>query len=541
MAYQVLARKWRPRQFKQIVGQPHIVQALTNSLQSQYLHHAYLFTGTRGVGKTTLARLLAKCLNCNEGITALPCDQCSNCQEMDSGRFIDLYEVDAASRTKVDDTRELLENVPYAPHKGRFKIYLIDEVHMLSQHSFNALLKTLEEPPAHVKFLLATTDPQKLPATILSRCLQFHLLTVPVPQINQHLQNILQQEKIPFDDSATLLISQTADGSIRDALSLLDQSIAYGNGEVLTEDIKKMLGTIDHDLLISLLIAIKQLNANHLFEIINQLNTLGTDFARALDNLLELLHQIAVHQWVSTPHLPVLPEINELALQFTAEEIQLNYQIALLGQRDLAFAPTPRIGFEMTLLRMLAFTPTSPQLTTSASTSWKDFERSTQDHNPQVCTTAPPLAISQQAFAATPKTPVKATPSFLNLDSTQAWHELLPSLNLGGAALLLAQHCQFNQINDNQIELSLNNKHRPFLQDKHKERIKMALQQYFQKEITIHIHCVKEEIETSALIKERNQDQRRQSAIQTLENDVFIQRVKQQFNAKLLKETLIYS
>lgn len=356
MSYQVLARKWRPKNFQEIVGQEHVLRMLTNALDNQRLHHAYLFTGTRGVGKTTLARILAKCLNCEQGISGSPCGQCNICEAVDSGRFLDLIEIDAASRTKVEDTREILDNVQYAPSQGRYKIYLIDEVHMLSGHSFNALLKTLEEPPAHVKFLLATTDPKRLPITILSRCLQFNLKRIPVEQIEQQLQQICEKENITFEASALGLLAHSADGSIRDALSLLDQAIAFCRSHITSKQTREMLGSIEHDALYRLLEALAKKEGLALLTEIRQLTEHTPDFNQVLEDLLSLLHQLSLAQLIgeASDHTE---SIKSLANHFSAEEIQLYYQIALIGRRDLPFAPTPAQGFEMTMLRMFAFTP----------------------------------------------------------------------------------------------------------------------------------------------------------------------------------------
>lgn len=365
MDYQVLARKWRPKGFADMVGQQHVVQALSNALKQNRLHHAYLFTGTRGVGKTTVARVIAKCLNCETGITHQPCEQCSACTEINSGRFIDLIEVDAASRTKVEDTRELLDNVQYAPTKGRFKVYLIDEVHMLSGHSFNALLKTLEEPPPHVKFLLATTDPQKLPMTVLSRCLQFHLKNLTIEQIAGQLAHILEQEQLTFAAPALQHLARAADGSMRDALSLLDQAIAQGDGVVSLETVRAMLGTIAPTHLYGIIEALIRGDAQGLYQQTQALCEHGVDFAQVLQELLGLLHQMALLQALPNTHSSLFADNEtprELAQQLTAEQLQLYYQIAILGRRDLPLAPTPRSGFEMTLLRMLAFYPEKPSL-----------------------------------------------------------------------------------------------------------------------------------------------------------------------------------
>ncbi|PYB80697.1 DNA polymerase III subunit gamma/tau [Pseudomonas koreensis] len=360
MSYQVLARKWRPRSFREMVGQTHVLKALINALDSQRLHHAYLFTGTRGVGKTTIARIIAKCLNCETGITSSPCGECSVCREIDEGRFVDLIEIDAASRTKVEDTRELLDNVQYAPSRGRFKVYLIDEVHMLSSHSFNALLKTLEEPPPYVKFILATTDPQKLPATILSRCLQFSLKNMTPERVVEHLTHVLTAENVPFEDDALWLLGRAADGSMRDAMSLTDQAIAFGEGKVLATDVRAMLGTLDHGQVYDVLHALIEGDAKALLEAVRHLAEQGPDWNGVLSEILNVLHRVAIAQ--------VLPEgvdnghgdrdrVLALAQALRAEDVQFYYQMGLIGRRDLPLAPDPRGGFEMVLLRMLAFRP----------------------------------------------------------------------------------------------------------------------------------------------------------------------------------------
>ncbi|MCG4455673.1 DNA polymerase III subunit gamma/tau [Pseudomonas sp. MMS21-TM103] len=360
MSYQVLARKWRPRSFREMVGQAHVLKALINALDSQRLHHAYLFTGTRGVGKTTIARIIAKCLNCESGISSTPCGVCSICKEIDEGRFVDLIEVDAASRTKVEDTRELLDNVQYSPSRGRFKVYLIDEVHMLSSHSFNALLKTLEEPPPHVKFLLATTDPQKLPMTILSRCLQFSLKNMPPERVVEHLTHVLGAENIPFEEDALWLLGRAADGSMRDAMSLTDQAIAFGEGKVLAADVRAMLGTLDHGQVYGVLHALLEGDARGLIDAVRHLAEQGPDWNGVLAEILNVLHRVAIAQ--------ALPDavdngqgdrdrVLALAEVLPAEDVQFYYQMGLIGRRDLPLAPDPRSGFEMVLLRMLAFRP----------------------------------------------------------------------------------------------------------------------------------------------------------------------------------------
>src|ERR1700681_1994020 len=361
MSYTALARKWRPKRFAELVGQEHVRRALVNALESGRVHHAFLFTGTRGVGKTTIARIFAKCLNCETGVTANPCGVCGACREIDSGRFVDLIEVDAASRTKVDDTREMLDNVQYAPTRGRYKVYLIDEVHMLSTHSFNALLKTLEEPSPHVKFLLATTDPQKLPVTVLSRCLQFSLKRLPASLIGERLKFIAAAENLQFDPAAVALLARAAEGSMRDALSLLDQLIAFGGGTLNEANTRAMLGTIDRGHVGRLIDALARADGSALLAAVRELDRDAPDYDRALVELAAFLQRIAIVQIV--PEAALQDEefdadsLTRLAHAISPEDVQLYYQIALGGRRDLAMAPEPRLGFEMTLLRMLAFRP----------------------------------------------------------------------------------------------------------------------------------------------------------------------------------------
>jgi len=360
MSYKVLARKWRPKNFEELVGQEHVLRALVNALDNDRLHHAYLFTGTRGVGKTTIARILAKCLNCEAGVSSKPCEQCQSCQEVNSGRFIDLIEVDAASRTRVEDTRELLENVQYAPTRGRYKVYLIDEVHMLSGHSFNALLKTLEEPPPHVKFLLATTDPQKLPVTVLSRCLQFNLKALTVERISGHLKTVLDSEGIEYQDAAVWALARAADGSMRDALSLTDQSIAYGAGALKEAEVRDMLGIIDQEYVYRLLTSVAKGNPADVLSEVEHIAEQSPDFYGVLTELVTVLHRVAIAQ--------IAPEALDdsqgdktqllaLSQSMSSENVQLYYQIALMGRKDQAYVPDPRSGLEMTLLRMLTFRP----------------------------------------------------------------------------------------------------------------------------------------------------------------------------------------
>jgi len=490
----VLARKWRPRQFADVIGQAHAVRALSNALTRAQLHHAYLFTGARGVGKTTIARILARCLNCESGITAKPCGQCSACQEIDSGRFVDLIEVDAASRTKVEDTRDLLDNVQYAPAKGRFKVYLIDEVHMLSNHSFNALLKTLEEPPAHVIFLLATTDPQRLPATVLSRCLQFHLFLMTPEQISAHCQAILTKEQIEYDAGATLLLAKAAEGSMRDALSLLDQSIAFGDGKVLTEDVKTMLGAIDSETLYRILEALAAQDANTLLAQVDTLAGQGAEFARALADLLALLHQIAIIQAVpEAPGYLTDDSLRTLAKKITREDVQLYYQIGLLGQRDLAWAPTPRSGFEMTLLRMLAFVP-------AAMTPTQGEGRGG--------------------------------------GGALLWPNLVNQLGLDGATKILADHCALQAFTATELKLTLHPKHKLLLNQKHLDRIREAAGKYYGRSINVTITLNADATETPAELTKRRQESQQQAAEQAIFSDPVVQQMIQHFDATVIKESI---
>ncbi|MCQ4299484.1 DNA polymerase III subunit gamma/tau [Pseudomonas songnenensis] len=411
MSYQVLARKWRPRSFREMVGQTHVLKALINALDNQRLHHAYLFTGTRGVGKTTIARIIAKCLNCETGVSSTPCGQCSVCREIDEGRFVDLIEVDAASRTKVEDTRELLDNVQYAPSRGRYKVYLIDEVHMLSSHSFNALLKTLEEPPPHVKFLLATTDPQKLPVTILSRCLQFSLKNMPPERVVEHLSHVLSVENVPFEDDALWLLGRAADGSMRDAMSLTDQAIAFGEGKVLAADVRAMLGTLDHGQVYGVLQALLEGDARALLEAVRHLAEQGPDWAGVLAEILNVLHRVAIAQ--------ALPEavdngqgdrdrVLALAQALPAEDVQFYYQMGLIGRRDLPLAPDPRSGFEMVLLRMLAFRPAGNDDAPRSPLKTLGISPATADSKPVAVADTVPLGVSPAPVASVAVAPVPA-------------------------------------------------------------------------------------------------------------------------------------
>src|SRR5215471_3960007 len=465
MSYLVLARKWRPRTFSELAGQQHVLRALVNALNSGRIHHAFLFTGTRGVGKTTIARILAKSLNCEKGVSAEPCGQCAACTEIDAGRFVDLIEVDAASRTKVDDTRELLDNVQYAPTRARYKVYLIDEVHMLSTHSFNALLKTLEEPPPHVKFLLATTDPQKLPVTVLSRCLQFNLKRLPAAEIAAHLRGILTAEGVAFDTAALTLIAQAADGSLRDALSLLDQLIAFGGGRAGEAEARAMLGTVARDHVVRILELLARGDSAELLRCAQSLEEFAPDYAQVLDALAGLLVRVGLRQAVAGYEGDELyaPEVLErLAAALSAEDVQLYYQTAIIGRRDLPLAPAPASGFAMTLLRMLAFRPGAAAEETRNSTA----------PAPKAPARAPATAAGTSGI-----TPA-AAPTAATEEGT-AWAAIIAQLELSGAARQLATHCVFLGRTGALIRLGLDPRHQLVRTMATEEKLSQALSRRF--------------------------------------------------------------
>lgn len=505
MSYLVLARKWRPKKFSEVVGQQHVLRALINGLDQDRLHHAFLFAGTRGVGKTTLARILAKSLNCEQGVSSTPCGECQSCQEVDAGRFVDLIEVDAASRTKVDDTRELLDNVQYAPSRGRYKVYLIDEVHMLSTSSFNALLKTLEEPPPHVKFLFATTDPQKLPVTILSRCLQFNLRRLELDQISGHLANILQQENIKFESGALTELARSADGSMRDALSLLDQAISFGEGEVTDEHVHQMLGTINQHQLGHIVTALINQDGKALLEQAQELSAQGRDFTSVLNALLALLQRLATVQLVPDMEQSGDDEqqlLASISTQISPETVQLLYQIALHGKRDLPLAADPKSGFEMTLLRMLSFQPKKSESVVMATPVNKSEPTARTEVNPTVIAKAEAAVESPvsyvQPMPASPKpVPQIAEPSRVspkpaqNIEPTivanqtankvlnaSNWLSVIGSLKLAAFARQLADNSAFIRIEDNKVTLAIAPELAHLSSDKTQERLAAALGKY---------------------------------------------------------------
>ncbi|MEZ5513933.1 MAG: DNA polymerase III subunit gamma/tau [Steroidobacteraceae bacterium] len=527
MSYTALARTWRPRNFAEMVGQEHVLRALSNALDNDRVHHAFLFTGTRGVGKTTVARILAKSLNCEQGVTATPCGTCSACREIDDGRFVDLIEVDAASRTKVDDTRELLDNVQYLPSRGRYKVYLIDEVHMLSGHSFNALLKTLEEPPPHVKFLLATTDPHKLPVTVLSRCLQFNLKRLSVPLISGRIQRILEAEKIAFEPAALRLLAQAADGSMRDGLSLLDQLIAFGGGKVETEAARAMLGAIDREQVAKIARALAAGEMAGLLQAARKLEEFSPDYPAVLGELASLLQQVALHQVV--PDMAqdddVDPElIGELAQAMSREDVQLYYQIAILGRRDLALAPAPRVGFEMTLIRLLAFRPVdgiesvAPPPTPAASSAVSARTAAGARHAP--------VASNATASAV----PARSTPD--------SWPQILAALNLSGAARQLAANCALAGRSGAVVALSIDPRHAAMATPAQRERLSKALSDYYGSPVKIEWREGAAEVETPAQAREREEAERLAEARRSLQEDPTVKALQERFGATLHTDTV---
>ena len=525
MSYTALARKWRPRRFDELTGQEHVLQALSNALATNRVHHAFLFTGTRGVGKTTIARILAKCLNCETGMTATPCGECASCREIDEGRFVDLIEVDAASRTKVDDTRELLDNVQYAPTRGRYKVYLIDEVHMLSAHSFNALLKTLEEPPPHVKFLLATTDPQKLPVTVLSRCLQFNLKRLSVGLITERMKYILGAEKIVFEPAAVRLVAQAADGSMRDGLSLLDQLLAFGGGEASESAARAMLATVDRKQVVRIAQLLGEGDPGALLEYARALDEWAPDYGDVLDALATLLVRVAMKQALPAfegDELHPAELLTELAAQLAAEDVQLFYQTAILGRRDLAYAPDPRTGFEMTLLRMLAFKPGGAEPIAAGAM-----------HAASQTTTRPAATAGGASRASAPRAGTTSGP--LALDD---WGAALAALDLGGAARQLASNCTFVGREGALVKLALDPAQAMLRTPALVDRLAQSLTRHLGENVKVEIAIGETALETPARAVERATEDSLENARRSLENDPTIQAFQEKFGATLRTDTV---
>jgi DNA polymerase III subunit gamma/tau len=513
---QVLARKWRPRTFSELVGQEHVVRALGNALAQQRLHHAYLFTGTRGVGKTTLARIIAKALNCETGVTATPCGRCPACVEIDTGRFVDLLELDAASNTQVDNMREVLENALYAPTAGRYKVFIIDEVHMLSRNAFNAMLKTLEEPPAHVQFILATTDPQKVPVTVLSRCLQFGLKQIPQAQIRARLQQVLEAEGIQFEPEALPLLAHAAQGSLRDALSLLDQAIAHGAGSVARDPVRAMLGVVGHDYLHAILRALARGDGPALVEEAARMESLSLSFEAALQDLASLLHRLALAQVVPGTVAEDDAEratILELAAQFHSEDLQLYYQIAVQGRAELGLAPDERAGFTMALLRMLAFAPAEQGAPMPAR----------QPGGHEAAAPAPAGAVA----AALKKNPADAS-----------WPALVEELGLTGMARMLAQHCELVARDATRIELKIAQSHQHLLDGPYQERLRAALEQRLGGRLKLTIRPAESAGASPAAMADRDRQQRQAKAIAAIEKDPFVRELVDNFDARIVGSSI---
>ena len=502
---QVLARKWRPRSFTELVGQEHVVRALTNALRDRRLHHAYLFTGTRGVGKTTLARIIAKALNCETGVTDAPCGTCAACTEIDAGRFVDLLELDAASNTQVDNMRELLENALYAPTAGRYKVYIIDEVHMLSRNAFNAMLKTLEEPPEHVKFVLATTDPQKIPVTVLSRCLQFNLKQMPPAVITEHLSKILELEKIPFEADALPLIARAAAGSMRDALSLLDQAIAHGGNRVAAGPVREMLGTIDQGYLLGLLAALAGADAAALLRTADEMQARSLSFDQALADLSALLLKLALLHSLPDALEPELPErarLVELAGRLDPESVQLYYQIALQGREDLPLAPDEHAGFVMTLLRMLAFRPEGGENRALAAPKQKSH---------------PARGVASQ--------------------NAGDWPQLVQQLSLAGAARELARHAELQGREEGRFDLVVPKSKAYLAERNYQDKLRAALESHFGTTVTLKVSLGDTSGASAAAIEAGERDARHAEAQRAVQSDGFVKDLVNLFDGKVVDST----
>ena len=598
MSYQVLARKWRPKSFSEMAGQEHVLQALINALDNDRLHHAYLFTGTRGVGKTTIGRILSKCLNCEKGVSSVPCGECSSCTEIDAGRFIDLIEVDAASRTGVDDMRDLLDNVQYAPSRGRFKIYLIDEIHMLSKSSFAALLKTLEEPPPHVKFLFATTDPQKLPITVLSRCLQFNLKNLSAERITEHLKYVLGEEKVPFEEAGLWSLGRAADGSMRDALSLTDQAVGHGGGSITESDVISMLGTIERHFVVDICIAMASQNGEKLLSSVGQMAEHSPDYDAALGDVLSIWHQVAILQTVPEAldrGISHFDELANLAETVSREDVQLFYQICLLGRKDLPLAPEQRAGFEMVMLRAMAFRPAENGRPVQLKSPPPEVEQPAKKPEP-----APTADVSHHSAGIAYKDPnesldtdatveekkLKETLEALDIDllneepaveitnddkvelladnvteldksisadsqvgegvNKVSLNEFLPShwievrrqLKIGASLGEIASHCLFTARVDDVLQFIIDDQENSLFDSSHQESLGVALSDYFDHPLTVSINSgvAKDETPRAANIRENNE--RKAAAVERLNADPSVMQFKQLFNGGLDEQSV---
>lgn len=544
MSYQVLARKYRPRSFDTLVGQAHVVQALKNALDQKRLHHAYLFTGTRGVGKTTLARILAKALNCENGISSSPCGTCSACTEIDQGRYVDLIEVDAASNTQVDNMRDLLDNAQYAPTQGQFKIYIIDEVHMLSKSAFNAMLKTLEEPPEHVKFILATTDPQKVPVTVLSRCLQFNLKQMPSASISEHMEKILKEEAINYEINAIYLIAKAANGSMRDALSILDQGIAYCGGTIEEATIKKMLGAIDQSYLFNLIQAVIDQDGQKVIEIAKHMDERNLSFEAALNDLANLIQIISVTQAIpESLEVSYLDRDQVIALskKISAEQLQLLYQITILGRRDLYLAPDEYAGFTMTLLRMLSFAPQDAVIAKNPAIAKNDVTHSAT----KIESAAISKDVSSETFEIKKK--IEVTHEIDEDISDKAiskeavsfngnWRELVDQLKLG-LVKALAQQSELVSFKNNEIILSIADEHKHLLNEAYQKKLELSLSEHFSQRIKL---VILQKGANNSPLKQKQEE--RSTLMKDTENailqDQFVKSLLTEFNAEIIPSSI---
>jgi len=566
MSYEALARRWRPRRFEDMLGQEHVLRALTNALDQDRLHHAYLFTGTRGVGKTTIARIFAKSLNCEKGVSSTPCGECSACQQVDEGRFLDLIEVDAASRTGVDDTRELLDNVAYTPSSGRYKVYLIDEVHMFSKSSFNALLKTLEEPPPHVKFLLATTDPQKLPITVLSRCLQFNLKEMPGQLLRPYLAELLDKEKVKYDELAVAHVAQAADGSVRDALSLLDQAIAYGQGKINVDEVEAMLGRFSPSRLYDVLDAVAEDKPALLFQQIEELAAYVPDYSYVLGELLVLLHQIATIQTVGSLQQGNVHDekrLNKFAKQILAQDVQLWYQIGLSGRRDMPFAPNQRQALEMTLIRMLAFKPhatqgavqskvASAEPVAGTSVSAPQSQVTPQPAVPQAPPVTPPASpVAEPVRTAAPKRPVvkapKEQPVAEPVEQAEAelppadvnwkpadWNTIVTEIPVSGMPLQLARNCILESASKDKVHLLLDPEYETLAAPRWKQRLGEKMSVYAKGAVVLKVSIAPETPDnTPAVIEKRAENDKLEAARTSIAEDPLVAEMVAKFDAEV--------
>jgi DNA polymerase-3 subunit gamma/tau len=535
MTYQVLARKWRPRRFEDIVGQQHVVTALVNALESKRLHHAYLFTGTRGVGKTTLARILAKALNCEtNGITAHPCGTCRACVEIDSGRFVDLLEVDAATNTKVDEMRELLDTAQYMPVAGRFKVYIIDEVHMLSRHAFNSMLKTLEEPPEHVKFILATTDPQRLPVTVLSRCLQFNLKPLTPQLIAGHLKRVLEAEKVSFEEAALAHLGRAAAGSLRDSLSLLDQAIAHGGGKVNADDVAEMLGSLGGDLLWPLLERIAAGEGKAVVEECERIAARSVSFDSALEEIASILHRVALAQAGAPPadDEPDAARISDMASRLDPGRVQVMYQVAVLGRRDLPLAPDEYAGFSMAMLRMLSFAAASTAKVAPTQSA---------------AAVAAPRASTRPAPAGaprpqeSPKPPPAAAPApaaNAKIDFDGNWPALIERLNLTGMAGMVARHGELASFENGVFDIIVPESHRMYAEKAYQEKLKAALAEHFGPPVRVNVRVGSTAGTSLAAAKSREMAKKQANAAEAIEEDPFVRDLVRDLGAEVVSSTI---